>query len=189
MADRNDRERQRRRFDEDKDFQNRGGALDRSGGYSDRRESGPNQQKRQSPSRGDSSNRSNMHQPGPNQPDRMQQGPYTGYGPRGYRRTDERIQEDICDRLTQHAQIDASDIEVAVLEGEVTLTGTVEDRRIKRMVEANVEMIPGVVDIHNQLRLRKPPTREEEARRKLAEEMADKFPGGPTPTGPAGYEP
>jgi hypothetical protein len=116
-------------------------------------------------------------------------GPYTGYGPRGYRRSDERIQEDICDRLTQHAQIDASDIEVEVQDGEVTLKGTVDDRRIKRMVEANVEMIPGVVDIHNQLRLRKLPTREEDARRKVAEEMADKFPGGPTPTGPAGYEP
>jgi hypothetical protein len=56
------------------------------------------------------------------------------------------------------------------------------------MVEANVEMIPGVVDIHNQLRLRKPPTWEEEARRKVAEDMADKFAGGPTPTGPTGYE-
>jgi osmotically-inducible protein OsmY len=117
----------------------------------------------------------------------MRSGPYTGYGPRGYRRADERILEDICDRLTQHAQIDATDIEVEVRDGEVTLTGTVEDRRIKRMVEANVELIPGVVDVHNHLKLRNRPTPEEEARQKAAEEMAEKFPGGPTPTGNAGY--
>jgi osmotically-inducible protein OsmY len=116
-----------------------------------------------------------------------QAGPYTGYGPSGYRRSDENILEDICDRLTQHAEIDASDIEVKVKDGEVILTGTVEDKRIKRLVEANVEMIPGVVDVVNELGLRHPPTREEIAAEETAREMADKFPGGPTPTGNAGY--
>ena len=96
-----------------------------------------------------------------------------------------RFDQDVCMRLTQHGQIDASEVEVEVNEGEVTLKGTVEDRHIKRMVEANVELIGGVIDVHNRLRLRNRPGREELAREKLAREMAEKFPGGPEPTGPA----
>jgi hypothetical protein len=117
--------------------------------------------------------------------ERQAPGPYEGIGPRNYRPSDERIREDVCMRLTQHGQIDASEVEVEVNEGEVTLSGTVEDRRIKRMVEANVELIGGVIDVHNRLRLRNKPGREELAREKLAREMAEKFPGGPEPTGPA----
>jgi hypothetical protein len=59
--------------------------------------------------------------------------------------------EDVCERLTQHGQIDASDISVDVDNGEITLTGSVDSRRTKRMVEDTVESIPGVTDIHNQL--------------------------------------
>src|SRR6185503_8363040 len=33
---------------------------------------------------------------------------YAGRGPRGYQRTDERIREDVCDRLTDDPRIDAS---------------------------------------------------------------------------------
>lgn len=112
---------------------------------------------------------------------------YSGYGPHGYRRSDEGILEDIRDRLTQHAEIDSDNIEVNVTSGTVTLTGRVEDRRIQRLVEANVEMIPGVVDVVDELRLRQAPTREELAAENVAKEMAEKFPGGPTPSGNAGY--
>lgn len=80
-------------------------------------------------------------------------GPHTGRGPRGYQRSDQRIEEDVCERLTHHGQIDASDIEIAVSDGEVTLTGTVEDRRIKRMAEEALDTIPGIRDVHNQLRV------------------------------------
>jgi hypothetical protein len=191
MADRGDRERQSRRIDVDQDFQNRGGALDRGSGFSGRARNSDQQRRQERPGRrgGETTNRPDSLQPGGRQPNWMKPVSYTGYGPRGYRRSDERIQDDIRDRLTQHAQIDASEIEVEVQDGAVTVKGTVDDRRIKRMVEANVEMIPGVVDIHNHLRLRKPPNREGEAKRKSAEEMADTtIPAGPTPTGPAGYE-
>lgn len=115
----------------------------------------------------------------------MQPGPFSGVGPRGYRRSDERILEEVCERLTQHAQIDASQIEIEVKEGEVTLTGSVDDRRIKRMVEANVDRIPGVIDVHNRLRLSDRSRRRAE---KEDQEVIDNpFPGGPTPTGNAGY--
>lgn len=81
-------------------------------------------------------------------------GPYSGVGPRDYTRTDERIYEEVCDRLAQHGQIDASDIEVKVENGEVTLDGTAPDRRQKRLAENVIESIWGVNDVHNHLRVR-----------------------------------
>ena len=115
----------------------------------------------------------------------MQPGPFTGVGPRGYRRSDERIMEDVCERLSQHAQVEASEIEVEVSDGEVVLTGTVQDRRTKRMAETSIEAIPGVVDVHNRLRLKGLPDCEQEESEEQTPE--NPFPGGPVPTGPAGY--
>ena len=80
-------------------------------------------------------------------------GPYAGRGPKGYRRSDERIQEDICERLTEHPSIDASDIEVVVGAGDVTLTGRVESRAVKHLTEVMVETVSGVKEVHNQLRI------------------------------------
>jgi hypothetical protein len=80
-------------------------------------------------------------------------GPHVGRGPKGYQRSDTRIREDICDRLTEHPAIDASEIEVEVRGCEVTLRGTVESRAVKHLAEAMAETVPGVRDIHNQLRV------------------------------------
>ncbi|HEY1342642.1 MAG TPA: BON domain-containing protein, partial [Bryobacteraceae bacterium] len=55
-------------------------------------------------------------------------GGHTGRGPKNYRRNDERIREDVCVRLTDHPEIDASEIEVRVDDGEVTLSETVDSR-------------------------------------------------------------
>jgi hypothetical protein len=80
-------------------------------------------------------------------------GPHAGRGPRGYQRSDERIREDVCDILCQHGYIDASDVEVTVLNGEVTLVGIVRERPEKRMAEDAAEQVPGVREVHNQLRV------------------------------------
>jgi hypothetical protein len=82
-------------------------------------------------------------------------GPYRGRGPKGYRRPDERIREEVCERLTVHGGIDASDVEVEVQEGEVTLSGTVADRRMKRLALDVAEGVSGIVDVHSHLRLPK----------------------------------
>jgi osmotically-inducible protein OsmY len=79
---------------------------------------------------------------------------YEGLGPHGYRRSDENIREEVCSRLTRHGYVDASRISVEVQEGEVILTGTVPNRQMKRMAEDAVETIAGVIDVHNQLRLK-----------------------------------
>jgi hypothetical protein len=78
-------------------------------------------------------------------------GPYAGRGPRGYQRSDERIREELSDRLTDDPWIDASDIEVRVQSGVVTLTGQVENRDDKRRAEDIAEDISGVRDVSNQL--------------------------------------
>jgi hypothetical protein len=80
-------------------------------------------------------------------------GPYAGRGPKGYRRSDQRIQEDVCERLTEHPGIDASEIEVAVSSGDVTLSGLVESRAVKHLTEVMVETVSGVREVHNQLRV------------------------------------
>jgi osmotically-inducible protein OsmY len=80
-------------------------------------------------------------------------GPFVGRGPKGYRRSDERIREDVSDRLEQHPHIDATEIEVQVRDGVVTLTGTVDERHVKRMTEDVCESVPGVKDVVNHLRV------------------------------------
>src|SRR5207249_6471844 len=74
---------------------------------------------------------------------------HRGKGPANYQRSDERIRESVCEALTDHDAIDATDLEVTVKAGEVTITGTVEDRAQKRFTEDIVEQIPGVREIHN----------------------------------------
>lgn len=81
---------------------------------------------------------------------------YKGKGPRGYRRSDERIKEDINDRLSDDPYVDATDIEVHVQDGEVTLTGTVRERDDKRRAEYLAEMVSGVGNVENRLRLGQP---------------------------------
>ena len=81
-------------------------------------------------------------------------GPFTGVGPKGYQRSDERIEEDVCERLKQHGHLDASDIDVRVEAGEVILEGRVDTRLAKRMAEDTAATVMGVRDVRNRLRVR-----------------------------------
>ena len=78
---------------------------------------------------------------------------YVGRGPKDYKRSDDRIREDVSDRLEQDAFVDASDITVDVRDGEVTLSGTVGSRDQKRVAEDCVEAVSGVREVHNSLRV------------------------------------
>lgn len=80
---------------------------------------------------------------------------YAGVGPKGYKRSDETIHSDVCECLTRSWEIDAAEIGVEVTDGEVTLTGTVPDRSMKRLAEDEIETISGVKEIHNRLRIAK----------------------------------
>jgi osmotically-inducible protein OsmY len=80
-------------------------------------------------------------------------GGYAGRGPKGYRRSDDRIREEISDQFMDNDELDASEIEVLVVEGIVTLTGTVPDRHSKRLAEDIAESGSGVRDVMNQLKV------------------------------------
>lgn len=79
------------------------------------------------------------------------QSSHRGRGPQGYTRSDERIKEDICERLSEHHYIDASQIQVEVNQGVVTLEGSVDDRWQKYQTEDLADATSGVKDIQNRL--------------------------------------
>jgi hypothetical protein len=81
-------------------------------------------------------------------------GRYRGRGPKNWRRSDERIREDVNEELTRHPDVDASEIDTAVINNEVTLTGTVDSRYEKREAEDCAWCVSGVRDVHNQLRVK-----------------------------------
>jgi hypothetical protein len=81
-------------------------------------------------------------------------GRYAGRGPKSWRRSDERIREDVNEELTRHPDVDASEVDVAVINGEVTLTGTVDGRNEKREADECAWRVSGVKDVHNQLRIK-----------------------------------
>jgi len=80
---------------------------------------------------------------------------YKGKGPKGYRRADDRIEEEINHRLTEDPRLDASEIECSVTKGEVTLSGSVPDKQMKRLAEDCVERVFGVDDVQNNIRVKK----------------------------------
>lgn len=81
---------------------------------------------------------------------------HRGRGPRGYRRSDERIAEDLHKQLTDDSAVDAREIEVVVSGGEVSLSGTVDDRVARRRAEDIAESVSGVVHVANHIRIRQP---------------------------------
>jgi hypothetical protein len=127
----------------------------------------------------------NPRTPGPSE---QRRGKFFGRGPKGYRRSDERIREEISDRLMANPDVDASDIELSVAQGIVTLTGTVEDRHEKRIVDYIAEDAVGVDDVNNQLKVRhgfwasltgeREKAGERELRRQPEREMAKPAPSG-----------
>jgi hypothetical protein len=78
-----------------------------------------------------------------------------GRGPKGYKRSDERIKEDICERLWRSDNVDSSEVTVTVKDGEVTLSGTVPERWMRHEVENIVDDSVGVKDIDNGIRIQR----------------------------------
>jgi osmotically-inducible protein OsmY len=71
----------------------------------------------------------------------------------GYQPSDRQLHEEICQRLEQTQDIDVSQVKVAVLEGKVTLEGTVPESAMQQAIEDLVDVCPGVQDIENRIRV------------------------------------
>ncbi|MEW5917359.1 MAG: BON domain-containing protein, partial [Gemmatimonadota bacterium] len=80
---------------------------------------------------------------------------HMGRGPRNYKRSEDRIREEINERLTRHPEIDASDVDVRIEDNTVVLSGVVEDRKAKRLAEDIAEDVWGVEDVRNELKVRR----------------------------------
>lgn len=78
---------------------------------------------------------------------------YEGLGPKGWKRTDQRIKEDVCLALERSFEVDASGLEVEVHDGCVSLKGEIKSVGMRRVAEDLVESVPGVVDVFSQLRI------------------------------------
>jgi BON domain len=89
------------------------------------------------------------------QPDWREDVPRYPPGPKGYQRSDERLREDISERLMQARYIDSSDVTVEVSGAKVVLEGTVPERRMKHAIEDLVDACPGVQDIENRIRVKR----------------------------------
>jgi len=84
---------------------------------------------------------------------RNKAGAYQGYGPKNYRRSDERIREELCEQLNRDDAIDASEVEVDVENGVVRLSGRVRYRWMKHHIEDMAEACSGVVDVQDALQV------------------------------------
>ena len=80
---------------------------------------------------------------------------FAGVGPRGFRRSDERIVDDVWVMLADDPLIDARDMTVEVQDGEVRLRGTVPGRRMRRRAWLLVDGVSGVHDVLSELRVRR----------------------------------
>ncbi|UGB45694.1 BON domain-containing protein [Frateuria edaphi] len=111
-----------------------------------------------------------------------QRGQFRGTQPRGYERSDERLRELACERLTD-ADLDASDIEVKVNLGTVTLEGTVRARWMKHAAEDIIDDLGGVKDIQNHLRVTRGDT---DTGAQATTALPASGPGGTSATGSSG---
>jgi osmotically-inducible protein OsmY len=80
-------------------------------------------------------------------------GSQTGQGPQFHRRSDDKIHEEIWELLSNNADLDASEIELHVEGGGVTLTGTVDSRDAKWLTEDLVTSVTGVREVNNRLKV------------------------------------
>jgi hypothetical protein len=78
-------------------------------------------------------------------------GAQSGREQRAKRRPDESLAREIEEVLTNDPELDATDIEVKVEGGAVTLIGTVNSSDAKLLAEELTESFPGVREVHNRL--------------------------------------
>jgi osmotically-inducible protein OsmY len=87
--------------------------------------------------------------------DKQRNAGHRGRGPQGYKRSDDRISEEVHERLTDDPWVDATNITIMVSSGEVTLSGTVPEREAKHRAERIVENLSGVDHVQNNLRVQR----------------------------------
>ncbi len=80
---------------------------------------------------------------------------FQGKGPKNYDRPDRRIYDELEDMLAHYPDIDTSEIEFAVRDRHMYVSGFVRSKMEKWMVEDVVEALTGIDAITNTLQVRK----------------------------------
>lgn len=80
-------------------------------------------------------------------------GSFRGVGPKNYTRSDERLTEEINERLTDDDDLDATDLTVRVSNGKVTLEGNVDQRWMKHRAEDIADGCIGVKEVDNRIQV------------------------------------
>lgn len=96
-----------------------------------------------------------QHLDDPSYSGQSRQAQYRGSGPRNFTRSNERILEEVNERLTDDPWLDAADITVRCADGRVQLEGQVRDRWMKHRAEDIVDACMGVRDIDNRLQIQR----------------------------------
>jgi osmotically-inducible protein OsmY len=78
-----------------------------------------------------------------------------GDGPRLRRKSDDSLAQEIHEILTSDQELDATDVEVVVEGGAVTLSGEVEHPDARLLAEELTESVSGVRLVHNRLVVRR----------------------------------
>lgn len=89
----------------------------------------------------------------PRESDRRAAPSYRGIGPKNFRRSDDRIREEVCERLSEAHGIDATDIDVHVTDGAVLLTGAVLRGREIGIAEEIAHSCGGVREVENRIKV------------------------------------
>lgn len=76
-------------------------------------------------------------------------------GPKGFKRSDERLKDDIAERLMYQHDIDLSDVSLDVRDSKVTLEGTIPERWMRFAIVDVAESVIGVESVENNLRVRR----------------------------------
>jgi CBS domain-containing protein len=77
---------------------------------------------------------------------------------RAFSRSDEEIEQEIREEVLLHSYwIPEGKVQVAVRDGEVTLTGTVESDLLTELLPESIQLVPGVVAVRSQLPVRTEP--------------------------------
>ena len=80
-------------------------------------------------------------------------GSHAGQSAKFHRRSDDKIHEEVWELLSNNADLDASEIELHVEAGEVTLTGSVDSRDARWLAEDLVNSVTGVREVTNRLKV------------------------------------
>ncbi len=80
---------------------------------------------------------------------------YNGFGPKGYKRSDNSIEEEVCEMLVHTRDLDVENVFIKVHDGVIKLSGSVRSRPEKFLIEDIAEHVSGVVEVENSIRVLK----------------------------------